>query len=262
MRHINDNKMKQMIDFPSDSLVARLAKSTLLVLSLVTISGCSSVGMKRESRSPHEAVRAELFDATWVSPKLKGQAAYTSFDKIYIAPVYTGYLQQQSWWASQNVGKRSTLQQDANQLGARTHAAFSSHIARYPNAKFRLAGQPSPGTLVLEIAIVELVPSKRFWNMASSGAGFAVPGAGFLSAVGKGKIGIEGRVSDGATGEVLGIFKDTEIDKSALISIDQYTWYLGAEENIDDWAKGFAELINTPPSHVVEDTPRFKVSSW
>ena len=218
--------------------------------------------MNRGSRSPNQAVRAELFDQTWVSPKVKGRAAYTFYDKIYIAPVHTGFLQKQSWWASQNVGKRTTLQQDANRLGARTHAAFRSNIVRYPDAKFQLVERTSPGTLVLELAIVELVPSKRFWNMASTGAGFAVPGAGFLSAVGKGKIGIEGRVSDGATGEILGLFKDTESDRFAPISIDKYTWYRGAEENIDDWAQGFAELINTPPSHVVEDAPRFKVRPW
>ncbi len=61
---------------------------------------------------------------------------------------------------------------------------------------------------------------------------------------------------------MLAIFRDTEKDKTAAVSVNKYTFYRGVEENIRDWATAVATLLNTPPSVVVKDKPAFTLNAW
>jgi hypothetical protein len=116
--------------------------------------------------------------------------------------------------------------------------------------------------LVVELALVELVPSNAYWNAGATAAGFVIPGAGLLSAAGAGSIAIEGRLRDGGTSKIIATFKDRRKDKVAPVNIGSYTWYHGAEGNITDWAAEFAELINTPPNHVVKRPSPVTLMPW
>jgi hypothetical protein len=116
--------------------------------------------------------------------------------------------------------------------------------------------------LVVELALVELVPSKAFWNAAASAAGFAIPGAGYLSMAGRGSIAIEGRAKDGGNNATIATFKDRRTDKVAPVNLGQYTWYHGAETNIKDWATEFAELLNTQPDRVIKRSSRVTLKPW
>ena len=89
-----------------------------------------------------------------------------------------------------------------------------------------------------------------------------IPGAGLLSAAGAGSIAIEGRLRDGGTNKMIATFKDRRKDKVAPVNIGSYTWYHGAEGNITDWAAEFAELINTPPDHVVKRPSPVTLLPW
>ena len=40
------------------------------------------------------------------------------------------------------------------------------------------------------------------------------------------------------------------------------TWYGGAEGNVKDWAAEFAELLNTPPNHVVKRASAVTLKPW
>ncbi len=106
------------------------------------------------------------------------------------------------------------------------------------------------------------MPSNAYWNAGATAAGFVIPGAGFLSMAGAGSIAIEGRARDGASNKMIATFKDRRNDKAAPINIGSYTWYHGAETNIADWAAEFAELLNTPPGHVVKRASPVTLKPW
>jgi hypothetical protein len=249
---------------PTLSTIAGLALAALAVL----LCGCSTTkrdpsGFLGNERTLGNSGRAETFDEGWVAPKLKDAPAYAAYNKVFVAPVNTQYLARQGWWEAQNPGKRTSMQEDAAKLAGKTRSEFEKAIRNHPGGKFGVARRKGQqGTIDLEIAITELVPARAWFNAASTAAGFVLPGAGVLSTAGNGKITIEGRAKDSATGEVLAIFRDTEKDKTAPVSVNKYTFYRGVEESTRDWAKAVAELLNTPPTKVVKDKPAFTLKAW
>jgi hypothetical protein len=79
---------------------------------------------------------------------------------------------------------------------------------------------------------------------------------------GKGYVAIEGRVRDGATGEVIATFADREAPKAALLDVKSLTWWSPAKSIIDDWARQFVQLANRRPGAIVKDSPAFDLLVW
>lgn len=235
------------------STIARL----LLITSLATLTQCTVAGGPGANRS-----RAQFLDQVWLAPPMRGKAVSEVYTKVYFAPVKVSNLQNQPWWESQNARTKEHLASDARQLARYTHNALLRAANNYPQKKLQVVSNPGPGTLVVESAIVELVPAKAFWNSAASAAGFVVPGAGLLGTFGKGAITFEGRLRDGGTGQVIATFRDRSTDKMAVVNVDSYTWYRGSEANIDDLALKTAEVLNTPKRHVVRESDPIKLIAY
>jgi hypothetical protein len=206
--------------------------------------------------------RAEFVQQAWVHKDYRGKSVKEHFASVYVAPVNTSYMSEQSWWQQQTGARKAELAGDTRILADQMRRQFQQNIARYPGNHIPLASGPGKGVMVVELALVELVPSNAYWNASATAAGFVVPGAGFLSAAGAGSIAIEGRLRDGSTGKVFATFKDRRKDKVAPVNVGSYTWYHGAEGNISDWAGEFAELINTPPNHVVKRPSPVTLMPW
>jgi len=245
-----------------------LITSGIAALSLAALTSCSvfdakpaaDSGFNRSTAS--SPTRAQFLQKAWVAKEYRGKPVKDYFSSVYIAPVNTRYMEKQSWWVKQTNARQGDLANDTRQFAQRMRSQFQQDIANYPGGKIRLASGPGPGVLVLELALVELVPSNAYWNAGATAAGFVVPGAGLLSAAGAGSIAIEGRARDGATNKVIATFKDRRTDKVAPVNLGSYTWYHGAEGNIADWAAEFAELLNTPPSHVVKRPSPVTLKPW
>jgi len=229
--------------------------SALITLALAS---CQST----ESPDSKSAERAGFLQEAWISPAYKGTPVSSKFSSVYFAPVNTQYIARQGWWKTQTPLKQGSLAADTQKIAAQLRHEFIKAASTHPSRKLKLALAPGPDTLVVELALVELVPSKAFWNAAASAAGFAVPGAGFLSVAGRGSIAIEGRARDGDDNNVIATFKDRRTDKVAPVNLGQYTWYHGAERNISDWAAEFAEFINTSPDHAVRRSSRLSLKPW
>ena len=246
---------------------SHLITSGLAALTLVGLTGCKVFDAKPAPNSGFNpttaptATRAAFLQQVWVAKAYRGKAVKDQFSSVYFAPVNTSYMGKQTWWKEQNT-RKAELEQDTQKLAQHIQTQFQQAIVNYPNGTMKLASGPGPGVLVIELALVELVPSKAFWNAGATAAGFVVPGAGLLSIAGAGSIAIEGRARDGATHQVIATFKDRRNDKAAPINLNSYTWYRGAEGNIKDWAAEFAELLNTPPSHVVKRASAVTLKPW
>jgi len=206
--------------------------------------------------------RAAFLQQVWIADSYRGKPVSEQFSSVYIAPVSTRFMAEQSWWQQQTPMRQESLSEDTRAIATRMRQQFMAAIINNRAHKISLARAPGPGVLVIELALVELVPSKAYWNAAATAAGFAVPGAGFLSIAGRGSIAIEGRARDGATNSIIATFKDRRADKTAPVDLGKYTWYHGAEANITDWAAEFAEFLNTPPSHVVKRAKSITLKPW
>ena len=173
------------------------------------------------------------------------------YERILIAPVNTNYLTQADWWQSITfaANRRKDSQRIADYTWTKVCGAFDSD----PDKRFEAAYTRGPRTLVLEIALVQLVPTKIWLNAI---------GTVFAMSVDYGSVAMEARVRDGATGKVIATFADREQGKSSLISIANLTWYSHARHIIDDWAKQMVEVIKTGGLENVADSPAFTLRPW
>jgi|JI6StandDraft_1071083.scaffolds.fasta_scaffold01091_8 hypothetical protein len=206
--------------------------------------------------------RTAFLQEAWISPAYQGTSVSQKFKSVYFAPVNTQYMAKQSWWQAQTPLRQNDLAQDTQKIATLLRHEFITAVAKHPAHKMKLALTPGPDTLVIEMALVELVPSKAFWNAASTAAGFAVPGAGYLSMAGRGSIAIEGRARNGADNSIIATFKDRRTDKVAPVNLSKYTWYHGAEQNIGEWAAEFASFLNTTPNETIKRTSRVTLKPW
>ena len=240
----------------------------MAALTLVGFTSCQVFDAKPAANSGFNrstapmTTRAVFLQQTWVDAAYRGKPIKNSFSAVYIAPINTRYMEKQTWWQQQSGANKAQLASDTQKIARQMRSQFNQTIANYPGGKIQLASQPGPGVLVIEMALVELIPSKAYWNAGATAAGFVIPGAGFLSVAGAGSIAIEGRARDGSTHKIIATFKDRRNDKAAPINIGSYTWYHGAETNIADWAAEFAELLNTPPNHVVKRASAVTLKPW
>lgn len=219
-------------------------KCSVVFLALVCLGACSTI-----KRNSSNSTRAQYLQNAWVAPEVKGYAPSQLYSEVYFSPVITSHLKEMSWWAKQSLKTRHDLERDAYRLGLDMRRQFVRAVVRHPNNRFRIVAEPGPHTLVVDLAITELVPTKAFWNLAATGAGIEVPGAGMLTALGKGSITIQGRARDGATGQTLALFDHRASDPSALVNVSKLTWYRGSEANIAELARKTADFLNAP-SHV------------
>jgi hypothetical protein len=243
----------------------RLARLIPALALLAAGTGCSVLDTKPAPDSgfnpstASESTRAAFLQKVWVDPAYHGKAWKDSFSAVYVAPVNISYLEKMDWWQQQNV-RKAEIAADARALADRMQTKFQEALANYPGDHLAVVGAPGPGVLTVELALVELVPSKAFWNAGVGAAGFVVPGAGFLSAFGSGCIAMEGRLRGGPTNGVIAVFKDRREDKIAPVNLANYTWYRGAEENINDWAAEGAQVLNS--TNAVKRPSRFRLNPW
>jgi hypothetical protein len=240
----------------------------LAALTLIGLTGCQVFDAKPAADSGFNKTmastptRAQFLQRIWVANDYRGKPVKEHFSAVYIAPVDTGYMAKQSWWQSQTNARQTELAKDAQVIARRMRSQFNQAIANYPGGNIKLAGGSGKRVLVLELALTELVPSNAYWNAGATAAGFVIPGVGLLTAAGAGSIAIEGRARDGSTNAVIATFKDRRKDKVAPINVGSYIWYHGAEGNISAWAAEFAELLNTPPDHVVKRPSPLTLKPW
>jgi hypothetical protein len=202
------------------------------------------------------------FQRGWVS----GDASRIKpgdYREVSIAPVDIDLLKESDWWQSQSTARQADLEKDARELAGFMQNEFEQAFRQYPQKEFKVVGRAGPGTIVIELALVELRPSKVYWNALSTTAGLVLPGANALNAAGKGSVALEGRIRAGKGGWVIASFADREVDVSAVLNLRGSTKFYGhAQSHIERWAKQLAEVFFTPRDHEVKDAPGFKLIVW
>lgn len=239
-----------------------------LLISVCLVSGCSTLragpaedsGFLGEPEKMSEQSERYPFNAVWVSEGYKSTKA--TYDKIIVRPVDTSYLLKTGDWHHIKSQPRDRIIQDAQGIAADIEQSIKDSFGEEVSGQINLTEDAGPRTLILETALVELVPTDLARNAAGDILGFYVLGGSLLSAGSGGSTAIEGRFLDAETNDVLWMFKDREVDQIAPIDLAGLTPYRHIENTIDDWANEIVELLNTPMDHKVTHKLPFTLLPW
>lgn len=200
------------------------------------------------------------FDRVWVRPGF----VRSDYNALIISKVNTEFLMANTGWDAANPANK-TLAQSAEELAQFTGDTFVQAFSADPHRRFKIVQRPGNGVAVLDLAIVELVPSKAVLGALGLAAPLAkAPALAIVSKVAGGNtcVAIEGRLRDAFTGETLMMFADREEPPFRILDAKAVTWYGDAKDSIKAWAKQLVELANTPIHDTVKDAPNFTLNPW
>jgi len=193
----------------------------------------------------------------WVDPNLKN----ADYDEVLIRPVFTKGQLANSGMEDANV--RTWLEQENNDIkdfAKYTENAFRKAVRG--SKKFKLVDKAGPKTLVLELALVKVVPGKPGVGAAKN---LAAPVVGSFRAMAfvmapvragagaasdspmQASVAIEGRLRDGLTNKVVATFADREKQTSAVFNLKDFRAYGNLEQIVDEWAAQFVEVLEKRP---------------
>lgn len=188
----------------------------------------------------------------WRNPK----ADWFKYAKYKFEPVDATRLVEEGWWSKISEANVLNMKKDIPELAGHMRTAFSKELLAVSKRSLTPTDSVDGKTAVVRLAIVQLVPTKAFFNVVGTTVGFFLPGASLVNVANAGSVAMECKVYDGGSGELLMMLSDREKDESALIDIKGYTWYGHAKDIMDGWAKGFAELaVKKDPDRVKKDFP-------
>lgn len=196
------------------------------------------------------------FHRAWQKPGLD----LTPYTEIVIAPVNTEHLSKMDWWKKLERGK--SLRADAGKLAGYAREVFQEAFREDPKRRFQVVEEAGPQSLVLELALVEVVPSKIVLNTLGY-----TPIVGYAFKIvrntkSKSSVAFEARLRDGASGEFLALFADREFEKASLVNVKDVTWYGHAESIIHEWACQFVRVLSRGSGEAVPDSKPFHLKPW
>ena len=241
-----------------------------LTLAIGGLSGCSLLkagpapdsGFLSDPQKMAEHRERAPFNRLWVEDGLD----VSQYDSLVVAPVNTDHVIAKSTWARINV-RYLAFDDDLAGVAAEFRQTVIDAFRNAPRNHLRIVDDAGEHTLILELAITELVPSKAFLATIGLAAWAAplevgVPVGAAATFAETGWIAIERRVRDAATGRVVAMFADREQSKIRVIDVQSLNWYGHAHESMRDWAGQFVELANTPHQFKVEDSSAFALLPW
>lgn len=188
------------------------------------------------------------FDAVW----LQEGTDLRSYKKVYVAPIDTTHLLKLDWWDRANIAPG-----DQNQQAAQLAGYFrDSTIAAFKNdtsGGFQVVDAADQDTLVVELAIVEVVPTKVWLNAL----GYVVAGA-----LSQGTTAFEGRFRDGRTQRVVAEFKDREFGQLDLVSVNDLSWYGHSKHTLRTWSDDLVEMSKRVPTQAIAPMSTVTLKPW
>ncbi len=206
------------------------------------------------------AKRPDLpFDKVWI----KQGVNWDRYRTIYIAPVNTNYLIQATWW--QQSIRADQMEQDVQDMARFMRAQFIKAFQTDPRQRFLVVSSPQKGSLTLEMALTELVPSKVLLNAVKIAGPY---GSGLAAAVlergteAQSAIAFEARVKDSSSGETLAMVADKEYAVARPIDLKGFSWYANAKDVVTTWSQQFVDVANRRPGEVVKPASTFSLKPW
>jgi len=179
------------------------------------------------------------FDHSWRDP---GVAA-ASYSRVVIRPVSLAWLRKDQWHesASAQITSQEAYLGFARQVARHWDASLQSSFRAPQNHLQPVSDTTQPGTLIMEIAMTEIV----FGHPGTYAASFAVPGGGLAdSAMFSPTVAFEARVTDAATGKIVATAADRRGTKVKLVDLNRLSITRPNEEICDEWSTQMMQAFN------------------
>jgi hypothetical protein len=200
------------------------------------------------------------FHLAWRNP----EGDFARYNKIHIAPVDTSHLLKMDWWQGGEAGAASDFEKDVAEVAEAIREHLKTVFSEAPEEvenRYTVVEEPKGAdTLVLEFAIVQIIPSKA----SLEAAGWVMPfGSGILlGQFNKSSASMEGRFLDADSNKVLLAFADREGEQMRPVDLAGFTWYSHAKGIMKDWAVQLIQVANQKPGQVIEDTKWYTIDPW
>lgn len=230
-----------------------------VIFLLLAAAGCKaapgrSAGFADDTRMTKPADLP--FQKAWIDPAVDWQR----YRKIQIAPVDTAHLLEMEW--AKQVDKKEKMREDAAKLALYAQEAFRRAFREDPEHRFEVTDLADADTLVFELALVEIIPSKLAVNTLCYAPFLGTAVRIFRGMKHRSTVAFEARARDGGTGAVIAQFADREAEKVAVINVKDVTWYGHAESIVAEWARQFTRVFNRKPGEAVKDSQPFTLKPW
>ncbi|MGA1980232.1 MAG: DUF3313 family protein [Sedimentisphaerales bacterium] len=242
----------------------------ICLLAGLTLAGCKAGEAPNSGFNPNPELMSKDANVPFQRTYWNNKFDPNAYHEIFIAPVNTDYLAAGSSWESFNLANfdKERFKKDIAALADYTQKSFTKAFREDPNHLYKVVDVPGPNTLLLELALVQVVPSGAVFGVVGcvsgipAAVGMAAGAASKSQDVGKGVVAIEGHFRDGRTGEIIGMFADCEHPKSAILDLKAIDWWAPAKAIIDEWSQQLVAVANRPPGTAVKDSPAFELLVW
>lgn len=245
--------------FPRAALTWMLLPSLAASATAAGLAGCKaapgrSAGFVEEARMT--APEDLPFQKAWIDPAVD----WERYRRIQIAPVDTSHLAEMEW--AKQVDKQEKVREDARKLAGYAQEIFRRTFQEDPGHRFEVVDLADVETVVFEMALVEIIPSKLAINTLCYAPFVGTAVRIFRGMKHRSTVAFEARLRDGATGAVIAQFADREAEKAAVINVKDVTWYGHAESILAEWARQFVRMFNRKPGEAVRDSKPFTLKPW
>jgi len=179
-------------------------------------------------------------------------AQIRKYDKIIVEVEISPTQLEESWWAKQNIRRLvASTESDMKYVADYTQKSFAEAFTK--SRDFKLVKKPGPDTLVLEFAIVQVVPNKPVLGAISNLSSLTPIGLillpvklgmkGVTDNTG-GAIAMESILRDSETGKILAVFADREKGRVALFNAKEFLVYGGVRAIIDHWTANLVTALD------------------
>ena len=239
-------------------------KTLLTALCIFTIAlvGCKATPVADSGfvEEPDMMKETEFlpFHRAWKDEKIN----FKKYTKIMVAPIFTESQLEKSWLENSNL--YHYLGKDEKDLAAfADYTAEALKKAVREDKKFKLVNKPDPNTIILELALVKVVPGKPVVKGASNVSSVASPiltktPLAFIIIPVKfvaknsmddspmdSSVAIEGRIRDATTKKVIATFADRKKQKTAFFNLKDFSAYGNPKQLVDEWAEQIIEALNS-----------------
>lgn len=229
-----------------------LRTALVLAVGLSVIAGCRAsmapdAGFVPQPELLHPDARLP-FDAVW----LQEGVDLRTYKKVFVAPIDTTHLLKLDWWERANIVPGDQKKQ-ADQLAGYFRERVIKSFQDDPNKSYQVVDAADSDALLVELAIVEVVPTKVWLNAI----GYVAAGA-----LSQGTTAFEGRLKDGKTGRVVAEFKDREFGQFDIVSINDFSWCRHSEHTLRVWSDEIVKVCNRTPTEAIAPMSTVTLRMW
>ncbi|MBL8897654.1 MAG: DUF3313 family protein [Planctomycetes bacterium] len=235
-------------------MVLHASRAALSALALILATSCSETAKQPEAPADDflgfggqlAPVEDSVWDQSWRAPDVKWQG----WTELHVAPIVAEHLGEAAWCSDCALDELPTKRAElAESFREKIELAFRED----PLHVLEPVREVGAKTVVLEIAIVDVVPARSWFNAR---------GAAPAGVSGHGSIAIEGRILDGRTGRLLSTFADREDCAADLVSGANADWCCHAPLLFDRWSQRLVGLAHAAKEGRLGNTTAVPTHSW